>query len=118
MQDGRTDVTLGAELHESRTAKRLSLRTVATAAEISPTYLQKLEANKVESPSPRVLQRLAEVLDLPYARLMTRAGYAAAPRAVESTGGHLGRKLASTGLSDVEERAVAAFIDHLVEQRR
>lgn len=116
--ESRSDVTLGAELAAARSSKRLSLRNVAREAEISPAYLQKLEADKVESPSPRVLQRLAEALEVSYTRLMARAGYTA-PRNQEDNGvGSLQRKLATTGLSDAEERAVAAFIDHLVQQRR
>lgn len=38
-------------------------------------YLHKLEAGRVENPSPRVLQRLSEALDLPYRRLMELADY-------------------------------------------
>jgi transcriptional regulator with XRE-family HTH domain len=41
--------------------------------------LHKLEADGVNSPSPRVLQRLAETLGIPYARLMELAGYLMPP---------------------------------------
>ena len=38
-------------------------------------YLHKLEAGRVNDPSPRVLQRLSEALELPYRRLMALADY-------------------------------------------
>lgn len=110
------EMTLGGELAAARKSKALSLRAAAGAAQISAAYLQKLEGDRVESPSPRVLQQLAEALEVPYPRLMKRAGYAM-PSASRSDRSPLDRKLAATGLSDVEERAVAAFIDHLLEQR-
>jgi len=62
-------------LREARAAKGLSLQAAAGAANISTGYLHKLEAGGVNTPSPRVLQRLAGVLDVPYWTLMERAGY-------------------------------------------
>jgi transcriptional regulator with XRE-family HTH domain len=59
----------------ARTARRLSHEAASAEAKISPGYLHKLEADGVNSPSPRVLQRLAATLDLPYARLMELAGH-------------------------------------------
>jgi len=66
---------LGAELRRARTARGLSLDAAGRAANISQGYLHKLEAGRVDSPSPRVLQRLGEVLGVPYRRLMDLAGY-------------------------------------------
>ena len=66
---------LGDALRESRKARRTSLDNVATAAQISAPYLLKLERGEVGSPSPRVLARVAVVLELPYLRLMELAGY-------------------------------------------
>lgn len=51
------------------------MEAASRAAKISQGYLHKLEAGRVENPSPRVLQRLSEVLEVPYQRLMELADY-------------------------------------------
>jgi transcriptional regulator with XRE-family HTH domain len=66
---------LGEELKKGRAARALSLEAASRAAKISQGYLHKLEAGGVENPSPRVLQRLSGVLEVPYGRLMDLAGY-------------------------------------------
>ncbi len=66
---------LGQQLHEARSASGLSLEATSRAAKISQGYLHKLEAGRVENPSPRVLQRLSEVLGVPYGQLMALADY-------------------------------------------
>ncbi|CAN5586608.1 hypothetical protein BH20ACT18_BH20ACT18_06220 [soil metagenome] len=68
-------VELGEALREARSTRRLTLEAASRAARISQGYLHKLEAGRVENPSPRVLQRLSEVLDIPYRRLMELADY-------------------------------------------
>ncbi len=62
-------------MHQARSATGLSLEAASRAAKISQGYLHKLEAGKVENPSPRVLHRLSEVLDVPYGQLMRLADY-------------------------------------------
>lgn len=66
---------LGRQLHQARSSSGLSLEATSRAAKISQGYLHKLEAGGVANPSPRVLQRLSAVLDVPYGRLMALAGY-------------------------------------------
>ncbi|MGD0166724.1 MAG: helix-turn-helix transcriptional regulator [Gaiellaceae bacterium] len=68
-------VELGEQLRDARTTRGLSLEAASRAAKISQGYLHKLEAGRVQSPSPRVLQRLSEVLDVSYYRLMQLADY-------------------------------------------
>lgn len=68
-------VELGEQLRAARTTRGLSLEAASRAAKISQGYLHKLEAGRVQSPSPRVLQRLSEVLGISYARLMKLADY-------------------------------------------
>jgi transcriptional regulator with XRE-family HTH domain len=68
-------MTLGAELRAGRRARRLSLQSAADSANVSTAYLHKLEADRVRSPSPHVLLRLAQALGIPYAVLMDEAGY-------------------------------------------
>jgi transcriptional regulator with XRE-family HTH domain len=67
--------TLGEELRDARTAKGLSLEAVSGPAKVSTAYLHKLEGGRVRNPSPRILQRLAPVVGVPYPTLMQLAGY-------------------------------------------
>lgn len=68
-------IELGERLRQARATRALSLEAASRMAKISQGYLHKLEAGRVENPSPRVLQRLSEVLDVPYGRLMELADY-------------------------------------------
>jgi transcriptional regulator with XRE-family HTH domain len=67
--------TLGTEIQNVRKLRGLSLNAVAKPAGLSATYLQKLERDQVESPSPHRLHGLANVLELDYADLLRLAGY-------------------------------------------
>jgi HTH-type transcriptional regulator, competence development regulator len=61
-------------LRKAREYKDVSLETVAAPAKISAAHLHKLERGGVDSPSPRVLVRLAVVLEVSYPRLMELPG--------------------------------------------
>jgi transcriptional regulator with XRE-family HTH domain len=67
--------SLGGILRDAREAHDLSLSSVAARARCSAAYVHKLEADRVRTPSPRVLAGLAEALGLAYADLMGAAGY-------------------------------------------
>ena len=111
---------LGSELKIAREAQGASLETVAGPANISAAYLHKLERGVVNTPSPRVLARLAIVLGVPYLRLMGLAGYLDEEQYAEvqqrkpSSDPH---PLAGQDLTPEEWRAVGAFIKTLVAQR-
>ena len=111
---------LGEELRAVRKLKRLSRDAVARPAKISAAYLQKLEEGVVKNPSPRVLHRVAEVLQVSYAKLMELAGYAV-PGAEEGSqftkSSPLQQALQNEDLTEQELRAVAAFVTYLKEQR-
>jgi HTH-type transcriptional regulator, competence development regulator len=66
---------LGAWLRRTRDRRELPLSAVASQAEISTAYLQKLESGQVKQPSPNVLYHLAKALDIRYVELMRLAGY-------------------------------------------
>jgi len=66
---------LAKRLKEARSSHGMTLEAASGAAKISPAYLHKLEAGRVQTPSPHVLRRLAAVLGVPYRTLMTLAGY-------------------------------------------
>ena len=105
---------LGQELRTSRKQKEMTLQEVAEPADISLTYLQKLEHGAVNNPSPRVLKRLADVLGISYAHLMELAGYLLPE---PSPYPHVPKELAEKRLSEEEWRAVLAFVRYLEEQR-
>jgi transcriptional regulator with XRE-family HTH domain len=114
-------VKLGNELRKAREGTGASLESVAGPARISAAYLHKIEHGVVNSPSPRVLARLAAVLEISYLRLMELAGYldeeqrAQARMREPSTRPH---PLINRRLTPGEWRAVAAFIKTLIAQRK
>ncbi len=108
---------LGDRLREVRKIKGLSFRAVAEPAEISIAYLQKLEAGDVQQPSPNVLHRLAQVLEVPYAGLMGLAGYVVPEKDGVLAGSTFDHALSSSDLTDEERKAVAAYIALLRQQR-
>jgi transcriptional regulator with XRE-family HTH domain len=94
------------------------LKAVAEPADISIAYLQKLEGGDVQQPSPKVLHRLGQVLDIPYATLMELAGYVVPEKSGLLAGNTFDHALSSSDLTDEERKAVAAFIAHLRDQRK
>jgi transcriptional regulator with XRE-family HTH domain len=112
---------LGNELRIARERTGLSLESVAGPARISAAYLHKLERGAVHSPSPRVLARLASVLEISYLRLMELAGYLDEERLAQARLGELSTKphpLANQPLTPEEWRAVDVFIKTLIAQRK
>ena len=67
-------VSIGAVLRQAREVRGYSAMETARSAGISSAYLSKLENDAVKRPSPRVLHRLSEVLEVPYAELMALVG--------------------------------------------
>lgn len=113
--------TLGSELREVRALRDKSLKAVTDPAGISAAYLQKLERDEVRSPSPHVLYRLAEVLGVPYPRLMELAGYVV-PRTEEGdeerpSQNLLAHALSSEELTEDEQREVARYLSWYRHQR-
>ena len=102
---------LGQELHKLRKQNGATLQTISSGAKISAAYLQKLENGKVNAPSPHVLRRLAEVLEVPYLRLMALAGYL--PEQLELS---VPAALRHQELSDEQWQAVVAFINYLKDE--
>ena len=100
---------LGETLRSVRELKGKSLKAVADPAEISTAYLLKLEKGEVASPSPHVLHRLAEQLDLDYMDLMRLAGYVVRERSGRESSG-LAHALSAENLTEDEARAVAAYL--------
>lgn len=111
-------IGLGKELRNLREKKGVSLETVAGPAKISAAYLHKLERGNVASPSPRVLARLAVVLQASYLRLMELAGYLDETQLAQvQVRGPLQapHPLANLQLTQQQWRAVGVFIKTLIE---
>jgi len=80
-------VELAKTLGKARSRQKMTLESVSRAAKISPAYLHKLEAGRVQTPSPHVLRRLSSVLGVPYLHLMTLAGYLERSESAAAQGG-------------------------------
>lgn len=114
-------IELGKELRKTREAQGASLEAVAGPAKISAAYLHKLERGGVGSPSPRVLARLAAALEVSYLRLLELAGYLDEEQLAKvrlREPGPRPHPLAGQQLSPEEWRAVGAFIQMLIAQRK
>ena len=109
---------LAETLTGAREKLGLSLQAVAQPANITAPYLQKLERGLVQTPSPRVLARLARQLQLPYLTLMSLAGYLDEEQLAEAKSrAKKPHPLANQDLSQTEWRAVSAFIRELKAKR-
>jgi len=71
----RATEDLGQYLRDLRRVRRLTLREVEEQSGVSNSYLSQVEHGRIRQPSPHVLQKLAVAYDVPYERLMARAGY-------------------------------------------
>lgn len=112
---------LGVRLRQVRELRGRSLRDAADSADISPTYLQKLERGQVKSPSPNVLYALAEQLGIPYSELMRLAGYVVPRGSQERTElptSVLAHALSSEDLTEREAEELAKYLAWFRSQQR
>jgi transcriptional regulator with XRE-family HTH domain len=72
---GNQPTSLGAFLKAAREGRSLTLRGVEQETGVSNAYLSQIESGKIRQPSPAVLHKLAELYGVPYAELLSRAGY-------------------------------------------
>jgi transcriptional regulator with XRE-family HTH domain len=110
---------LGLQLQKVRKLRGLSLKAAAEPADISAAYLQKLERGQVKSPSPNVLLRLSEVLDVPYSGLMKAAGYVVpdGDKKKAASANVLSYALSSEKLTDAEATALASYLAFIRGER-
>ena len=71
--EGKT--AIGVYLRSLRDTRSLSLRDVEKKTGVSNAVLSQIESGQVKRPSPTTLYKLAELFDVPYEELMSRAGY-------------------------------------------
>lgn len=106
---------LGELLKRKREEKGLTLREVEKRSEISNAYLSQLENQKIVKPSPTILQKLAEVYETSYSRLMQVSGYP-----VETKSTKMVYFRTSRGLEDLtkeEERKLTDYLRFLRQRR-
>lgn len=107
--------SLGPYLRNVRKHKAFTLRTVEEKTGISNAYLSQLENNKIASPSPKFLCKLAKLYGIQYEHLMKLAGYPVEPRA------HTSAFRVENGLEDLtqdEKTKVQEYIQFLRSKRR
>jgi HTH-type transcriptional regulator, competence development regulator len=63
------------QLKDMRKSRGYTIREAASKSGVSPSYISQLENGNRGIPSPDILSKLAEGLDIPYTRLMEIAGY-------------------------------------------
>lgn len=111
---------LGAYLKSLRAGLEMSLREVeeATGKEVSNAYLSQLETGKIAKPSPNILHSLAGVYNVPYEKLMERAGYIAPGHSRSAHEKH-GRAATFSidNLSEEEERELLKYLSWVRSQR-
>ena len=132
-------MTLGVLLKSARTRQGKTLRQVEALSGISNGYLSQLESDAIQQPSPRHLEKLAQIYEVSYASLMESAGYAVpvvatadgtSASAIASRSRSV-RRVARSGavgsyvpfpgldeLTDEDRRKIQAYIDDLKAARR
>lgn len=73
-EEGNQHVTLGDYLRMARQQAGYSIRELAKLVSVHFSYLARLENGETAHPSPDLLQRLAEVLQVDAAELLTYIG--------------------------------------------
>lgn len=113
--------TLGQYLASIRLDRKMSLRQVEEASQkqISNAYLSQLENEKIQQPSPIVLNLLAEIYGIDYVQLMDLAGYLPARKATNGSQRH-GRAatFAEHNLSSDEEAEMLEYLKYLRTRKK
>ncbi len=119
---------LGDKLRQIRKLKGFSLREVESKTGISNAYLSQLERGSASNPSPKKLKSLAECYGIPYADLLSLAGYLPKDNEIQQglfassvdarSNTALGSAIKNAELSEEEESLVAQYITFLKSQRK
>lgn len=114
------DRHMGSALRGAREMQQRSLREVSRQAQITPTYLKKLEEDQVREPSPNILHRLSGTLGLSYGDLLQLAGYVVPTSNTDSadTADALSVALKSVNLTPDELEHMIQYIGFLKKSKR
>ncbi|MEL1135677.1 helix-turn-helix transcriptional regulator [Desulfitobacterium sp. THU1] len=108
-------IALGDYLSVHRTAQKISIRKLATLANLSHTEIYRLENGERKHPSPSVLKAIALALHLNYYELMRVAGYLDENSFPEA---HSPKEINVDDLTELEIEEVERFIEYLRYKRR
>lgn len=67
--------TFGKYLMKVRQSKKMSIRKLAMKSGVSAGYLSNVETGKNNTPTPNVIKKIAESLNITYEEMMIQAGY-------------------------------------------
>lgn len=109
--------SFGARLREIRTEKGLSLREVASRADVNHGYLSQLERGEIAQPAPSILHKLAEGYGEPFAVLMRWAGYIEDDQQGLSPNQTRALSYLGDDVSDQELEAIRAVLDAIRARR-
>ncbi|MDX2186716.1 MAG: helix-turn-helix transcriptional regulator [Opitutaceae bacterium] len=117
LNDSQRAEALGAYLKSLRTGLELSLRQVEEISDnqVSNAYLSQLENGKIAKPSPHILHSLASAYNVPYERLMERAGYIPALSSVATRAARQGDPATLARVAK-HGRAATHSIEHLTAE--
>ena len=107
---------LGTYLKSTRKQKHLTLRAVEEKTGISNAYLSQLENNKISFPSPKFLNKLAELYNVSYEQLMKLAGYPVSSSKTQSPAYRIDNSFED--LTPDEKIKVQEYIQFLRSKRR
>ncbi len=111
--------SLGKELNDIRTMRKLSLRDVEQGTGISNAYLSQLENDKIRKPSPHFLHKLGKLYGVEYELLMEAAGYVHDRDQTSGPNTPLGAALFSDqNLTSEEEQQLALYLKFLRAQKK
>jgi transcriptional regulator with XRE-family HTH domain len=103
------DEQLGGVLRLRREELGLSLRQVEDKTGISNAYLSQVENHKITQPSPSILQKLSDLYDISYSRLLVLAGHPA----VDNRGRKAVFFRTSSGLKEITREEEKELLDYL-----
>jgi len=66
---------LGTYLFRARVDRYMTLSDLSRWSGVSHPYLSQLESGRIATPSPHVLRKIADALQVPYLDLLVEAGY-------------------------------------------
>lgn len=75
LEPSQLPLSLGATIRQAREQKDISIRVLATEVGVHRGYLSHLEADFFKRPRLDLLQKIATVLDLDFATLVSRSGH-------------------------------------------
>lgn len=111
---------LGPYLKEQRESRNITLRQIEESVGISNAYLSQLENNKITNPSPVILHKLSDYLNVSYAFLMQLAGYPVPTISSERSGLVLSARAENTlnNITVEEEEKLSEYLRFLRSSRK